>query len=126
MCFKYLERKQLTDILIGGYGSSVQYLSKLFNHVAANHENDTCFENGLVMGSADYMYYAGLVKHQEGCFKCKIGPLSDTLQADACLFLPFQNHVITWSKSTTAIKQKITITVNCSKFRVVQLTMNVI
>ncbi len=29
--------------------------------VAVNHENDACFENGLVMGSADCMYYAGLV-----------------------------------------------------------------
>ena len=25
-------------------------------------ENDTCFENGLVMGSAGYLYYAGPVK----------------------------------------------------------------
>ncbi len=29
--------------------------------VAANHENDTCFGNGLVMGSADCIDYAGLV-----------------------------------------------------------------
>ncbi len=34
--------------------------------VAANHENDTCFGNGLVMGSADCMYYAGLVKVAHG------------------------------------------------------------
>ena len=36
--------------------------------VAANHENDTCFENGLVMGSADCMYYVGLVKTPEKLF----------------------------------------------------------
>ena len=29
--------------------------------VAANHENDTCFGNGLVMGFADCVNYAGLV-----------------------------------------------------------------
>ncbi len=30
--------------------------------VAVNHENDTCFENRLVMGYADCKYYAGLVE----------------------------------------------------------------
>ena len=34
--------------------------------VAANHENDTCFENRLVMGSADCMYcIVDLVKTPE-------------------------------------------------------------
>ncbi len=28
--------------------------------VAANHENDTCFQVGLVMGIADCIFYAGL------------------------------------------------------------------
>ncbi len=31
--------------------------------VAANHEYDTCFANGLVMGSADCINCAGLIKH---------------------------------------------------------------
>ena len=30
--------------------------------VAVNHENDTCFENGLVMGYADCKYFADLVE----------------------------------------------------------------
>ncbi len=30
-------------------------------NVAVNRENDTCFENRLVMGYADCKYYAGLV-----------------------------------------------------------------
>ena len=29
--------------------------------VAVNRENDTCFGNGLAMGSADCISYAGLV-----------------------------------------------------------------
>ncbi len=37
-------------------------------NVAINRENDTCFGNGLVMGSADYLYYAGLVKTPEKLF----------------------------------------------------------
>ena len=57
--------------------------------VAVNRENDTCFGNGLVMGSADYMYYAGLGKAPEKLFKRKLGPLPDTLQAGACIFPPF-------------------------------------
>ena len=57
--------------------------------VAVNHENDTCFGNGLVMGSADCPYYAGLVKTTEKLFKRKLGPLPDTLQAGACIFPPF-------------------------------------
>ncbi len=58
--------------------------------VAVNHENDTCFGNGLVMGSADRLCYAGLVKTPEKLFKCKPGSLSDTLQASACVFPLFQ------------------------------------
>ena len=50
----------------------------------------THFENGLVMGSADCLYYAGLVKTPEKLFKRKLGPLPDTLQAGACVFPPFQ------------------------------------
>ena len=37
--------------------------------VAVNHENDTCFGYGLVMGSADCLYYAGLVKTPEKLFQ---------------------------------------------------------
>ncbi len=60
--------------------------------VAANHENDTCFGNGLVMGSTDCIDYAGLVKTLEKLSKLKLGPLPDfaTLQAGACIFPPFQ------------------------------------
>ncbi len=36
--------------------------------VAFNQENDTCFGNGLVMGTADCQYYAGLVKTLEKLF----------------------------------------------------------
>ncbi len=31
-------------------------VNKVVHFVAVNHENDTCFENGLVMGSAGYSY----------------------------------------------------------------------
>ncbi len=58
--------------------------------VAVNYENDTCFGNRLVMGSADCLYYAGLVKTPEKLFKRKLGPLPDTLHAGACVFPPFQ------------------------------------
>ncbi len=34
-------------------------------NVAVNRENDTGFGNGLAMGSADYLYYVGLVKTPE-------------------------------------------------------------
>ena len=61
--------------------------------VAANHENDTFFRNGLVMGSADCINYAGLVKTPGKLFKRKLGPLLDTLQAGACVFPPFQISV---------------------------------
>ncbi len=30
--------------------------------VVVNHENDTCFENGLVMGYTDCKYFAGFVE----------------------------------------------------------------
>ena len=50
----------------------------LYVTVAVNHENDTYFENGLVMGYA------------ESSFNRKPGPLSDTPQAGAGLFPPFQ------------------------------------
>ncbi len=58
--------------------------------VAVKRENDTCFGNGLVMGSADCLYYAGLVKTPEKLFKLKLGPLPDRLEAGACVFPPFQ------------------------------------
>ncbi len=32
------------------------------NCVAANHENDTCFQIGLGMGIADCIFYVGLDK----------------------------------------------------------------
>ena len=57
----------------------------------------TRFENGLVMGSAGYSYYAGSDKTLKSCFKSKLSPLSDTLQAGACVFLLFQKslgHVV--------------------------------
>ena len=38
-------------------------------NVAVNHENDTCFENGLVMGYADCKYSAGLVETPKVVFK---------------------------------------------------------
>ncbi len=37
-------------------------------YVAVHRENDTCFGTGLVMGSADYVHYAGLVKTPEKLF----------------------------------------------------------
>ncbi len=41
-----------------------------FGSVVANHENDTCFGNRLVIiqGSADCINYAGLVKTPEKLF----------------------------------------------------------
>ena len=65
--------------------------------VAANHENDTCFWNGLVMGLADCVNQSGLVKTLKKSLKGKLGPLLDTLQAGACIFPPFQrssDHVM--------------------------------
>ena len=53
----------------------------MFYFNAANHENDTCFGNGLVMGSADCKGHAGLAKTPEKLFRRKPGPLPDTLQA---------------------------------------------
>ncbi len=50
----------------------------------------TRFENGLVMGSADCQYYAGLVITPKNCFERKPGPLLDTLPAGAYVFPPFQ------------------------------------
>ena len=53
------------------------------------------------MGSADCLYYAGLVKTPEKLFKRKLGPLPDTLQAGACVFPPFQisrDHVQGYTK----------------------------
>ena len=47
--------------------------------VVVNHKNDTSFGNGLVMGSADYLYYAVLLKHHRTYIKHASGPLSDTL-----------------------------------------------
>ncbi len=57
-------------------------------NVAANHLNDTCFANRLVMGFEDCIY-TGLVKTLEKLFIRKLGPLPDTLQAGACVFPPF-------------------------------------
>ncbi len=37
--------------------------------VVVNHKNDTCFGNRLVMGSADYLYYAVLLQHQRSYIK---------------------------------------------------------
>ena len=58
--------------------------------VTANRENDM-FCSRLVMGLADCINLAGLAKILEKPFKRKLGPLPDTLQAGACVFLPFQN-----------------------------------
>ena len=42
---------------------TIPYVLKVeFKGVAANYENDACFGNGLVTGSADCIDYAGLVK----------------------------------------------------------------
>ncbi len=57
--------------------------------VAVNCENDRCFGNRLVMGSADCVHDAGLVETPNSCFKRKLGPLPDTLQAGAFAFPPF-------------------------------------
>ena len=43
--------------------------------VAANHKNDTCFGNRLVMGSADCINYAGLVKGAQTCNSTIFGPV---------------------------------------------------
>ncbi len=59
------------------------------SHVANNRESDTCVGKGLVMGYADCKYYVGLVETSKSCFKRKHSPLSDTLQAGACVFPPF-------------------------------------
>ncbi len=48
-------------------GLIIAMFSNGFQTVAVNHEYDTCFGNGLVMYSADYLYYAGLVKISEKC-----------------------------------------------------------
>ena len=66
-----------------------KYVNTLVLSVAVNNENDTCFGNGLVMGSTDCINYVGLVKTLEKLFKRKPGPLPDTLQAGACVFPPF-------------------------------------
>ncbi len=51
-----------------------------------SRENDTYFENGLVIGYADSKCYAGLVEILKSNFIRKPGPLSDTLQPCACIF----------------------------------------
>ena len=61
--------------------------------VAVNHENETYFENGLVMGYADCKCYAGLVETLKVVSNCKPGPLSDALQAGACIFPPFPKRL---------------------------------
>ena len=60
------------------------------------------------MGSADCLYYAGLVKTPEKLFKRTLGPLPDTLQEGACVFPPFQiscDHVV---KNPNTRKSNIT------------------
>ncbi len=82
------------------YPSPILVLSKQWTYgptVAVNHENDTCFGKGLVMGHADCKYCAGLIETPKRCFKRKPDPFSDTLQAGACVFPPFQkslDHVV--------------------------------
>ncbi len=46
-----------------------------------------------VMGYADCKYFAGLVETSKVVSKRKPGPLSDTLQAGACIFPPFQKFL---------------------------------
>ncbi len=60
--------------------------------VAVNHENDTCFGNGLVMGSADCLYYAGLVKTPEKLFLALCQTHCKQLPVFSCLS---GYHVIT-------------------------------
>ncbi len=66
--------------------------------VAVNHENDTCFGNRLVMGSADCLYYAALVKHQKGCLNVNLA-LCQTHCRQVPVFSRLSKyHMIMWSK----------------------------
>ena len=67
--------------------------------VAANHENDRCFGNGRVMGSADCINYAGLVKTPEKLFKCKLGLCQTHCRHVPVFSFLSKYHVIMWSKS---------------------------
>ncbi len=59
----------------------------------------TRFGNGLVMGSADCINHAGLIKTLEKLFKCKSG-LCQTHCRQVPVFSPLSKyHVITWYKS---------------------------
>ncbi len=82
--FKLISRDGTLDSIDIGY-----YWFSWILSVAVNYQNDKYFENGLVMGSAYCKYYAGLVETPKSCFKRKPGPLSDTLQAGACVFPDF-------------------------------------
>ena len=71
---------------------------------AVNRETDTCFGNGLVMGSADCLYYAGLVKTQ----KKVVLRVNLALYQTHCKQVPVfshlcKYHVIKWSKSTLCV-----------------------
>ena len=59
--------------------------------VAANRENDTCFGVGLVTGITDRIVYEGSDKILLKSFARQFGPLPDTLQTGACIFLSFSN-----------------------------------
>ncbi len=66
----------------------------------ANRENDTCFLNGLVMGLADFINHAALVKTLEMSSKRKLGPLQDTLQAGDCITPPFRSLSVSQTSAT--------------------------
>ena len=69
--------------------------------VAANHENDTFFENGLVMGSADCVNYAGLVETPQVVLGVSLA-LCQTHCRQVPVFSCLSGcHVITWSRSTS-------------------------
>ncbi len=93
---KELSRKNLR-IKVKRGTSHVFYMTipsptRIKGNVAANHENDTCFGNGLVMGSADCINYAGLVNVNLALCQthCRQVPVFSRLS---------EYHVITWSKS---------------------------
>ena len=52
------------------------------------------------MGLADCINKAGLVEILEKSFKRKLGPLTDTLQADACIFPPLRSLTVPETSAT--------------------------
>ncbi len=66
--------------------------------VAVNHENDTCFENGIVMGYADCKYFAGLVEAPKAVSNVSLA-LCQTHYKQVPVFSRLsKSHQITWPK----------------------------